>query len=299
MNGMDRVDTPASVYTPTPASTPTPTPTPASPQPHPHGGKRADFLSFADKRRQCASVPVFSERPAIVRVISEVKMSEHLQSRGLRTASAMDDLSQDSDSNIRPLTWSDGNGATRPEMRDTDVGARGRASHMLEPIHDVDSTGDEAAAVMVVGGSSGSEDEDSSNEETKFPSLEDVTDLDVSKSYSDHPTSSLTSPGGLSSSKTKEGEVKKTAKLRTNNVREEMPEKTKTSKTQGPLRSSLQKDAEEKAQLRIYKLGQGHGGRRSCPQPIKGQMGENHKRRDFSTIKPRFQQLKIPHVSFC
>ncbi|KAL8607103.1 hypothetical protein ACOMHN_008689 [Nucella lapillus] len=266
-------------------STPTPTPTHPgqSPHPHPHTttttthGK--DFLSFADKRRHCASVPLLSERPAIVRVVSEVKMAGLTPTRGLQAASGMEDLRTSGEENSVVKSLKEGVG------RDTMLGEGTweEPSDRREGEEKTDTTNkeeeEEECHLLHCAGlrhdsdkgdtpSDNDQDSDSdSGEKTfTFPPLADVTDMNVSEACQD-----AASAGRGSEAKRKDWSSKSGAEHGGGKV-------GSVGKSGAPVqiiedgrrRSAFVKGGGQEGRRRASDtavMGQGQRGPRSCPPP--------------------------------
>ena len=173
-------------------SAPTPTPTPTLPDTQSadteHSG---DFLSFADKRHHCASLPLISDRPAIVRVVSEVRMSEQMQVHGLHSAAAVEDLRGSGDnvaigrrgnnvavSQTEASCRSVEESVVQSEAVFPPDQAREQESCILDTVSDYEEM---ERAVRETGHSIDSEvDSDSQDDRYAYPPVHEVTDLSFS-----------------------------------------------------------------------------------------------------------------------
>ncbi|KAK7477508.1 hypothetical protein BaRGS_00031272, partial [Batillaria attramentaria] len=152
-----------------------------------------DFLSFADKRRQCASVPAFSDRPAMVRAMSDLQMLTNSHPNRLHTVSAVDDLRSSENGRFAASQLRGGAGGVSGdrEARKDSVAGRGMSDvcqpqqekepYILDSVSDCEDMDDgilemEAPAVDADG-----ELSDSDDEEYSYPPIQEVTDLNVSQ----------------------------------------------------------------------------------------------------------------------
>ena len=171
------------VHTPTPTSTPTPT---APYIPSADNQDAGDFLSFADKRHHCASLPVFSDRPAIVRVVSGVRMLNQTKVQGLHSAAAVEDLRGAGDS----IAGSQLKGASGASFTSVEQSVEcttaacvshqptEQESNSLESLSDCE---EKERVVMETGCSADSEiDSDSLDANYAYPLVHEVTDLNIS-----------------------------------------------------------------------------------------------------------------------
>ncbi|XP_076460289.1 uncharacterized protein LOC143293368 [Babylonia areolata] len=244
---------------------------------HPPGSQ--DFLSFTDRQRHCASVPVFCERPAMVRVMSEARMARPPAAcPSLHTVHAVEDLTRAGGAHAASsLTQLLGDGQALEGGRE---GVRTEASppvdqppsHFL-PLHDDEETG---GYVDRVDNPSDSDqdsecDSDSADEAFTFPPLADVTDLSVSNASlaCKEPAPAPTSAQGRSEVKRRDSSGK-ASMVRISLQADEGVRKGRAA-VQGHghhVKVSKQNGREWKGEVPV--AGQGHRGR-SCSPHIKQQ----------------------------
>lgn len=216
-----------------------------------------DFLTFAEKRRPCASMPIFSERPAIVRIMSDNRMVDQVPPSRILHSSGCDDLTQNNDeypsfstsNRLKIVSESSSSEDTDREVKKSTWNC------------EVDHTAAFEEVVMVVGDDSDiveSMEEVFGKEDTDYayPQVEDVTCINVSASAS--------STDGRLQQQMRNEAMNTRAIGQRRRKKQAATEGGRAASRAAPLRSISQELEEE--QLR--KLGTiGQGGRLSCPHP--------------------------------